>query len=193
MAGEVKSLFIENVKHKYEYKGCKEMVHSKQIREHDEVCSYRLVLCPSTLHLCGKQLAASSSAGPATPRSGNVTFNSSVEEISASTRGSSLGSVLPDWPAGPVVPGEVATQRTEGQGDETRLEADALAERWRAGTPCVTRWEEGEGGDGCWYCAVADSVSRATRWSPSPTTATALPVHCTCSGRLTPPSARTDC
>jgi hypothetical protein len=39
-------------------------------------------------------------AGPATPR--NVTFNSSVEEISASLRGSSIASAPSDWPESPV-------------------------------------------------------------------------------------------
>ena len=52
MAGEAKSLLatvvIENVKHECEHKGCKEMVHYKQLGEHKEVCSYRLVRCPAT-------------------------------------------------------------------------------------------------------------------------------------------------
>jgi hypothetical protein len=52
MAGEAKSLVIENVN-----KGCKEMAHYKQIGGHEEVCSYRLVLCPSTVHICGKLIS----------------------------------------------------------------------------------------------------------------------------------------
>jgi hypothetical protein len=47
------SLVIENVKHECEHKDCKEMVHFKEIRSHEETCKHRLVRCPGSEVACG--------------------------------------------------------------------------------------------------------------------------------------------
>ena len=54
--GEGKSLLgkvlIENIYHRCDLKGCKEMVHFKNYEQHRKDCNYRLVICPGENERC---------------------------------------------------------------------------------------------------------------------------------------------
>ena len=59
--GEIKCLLattvIENVKHECDFKGCKELVHFSDYKNHQENCPYRPVKCPGGTNGCNKLVA----------------------------------------------------------------------------------------------------------------------------------------
>ena len=58
--GEGRSLlgkvFLENIQHQCDFKGCEEMVHFKEYKQHQMKCQKRLVICPGRNIQCQEKL-----------------------------------------------------------------------------------------------------------------------------------------